>query len=194
MQHDPAPATTEENSLAGTSPSRSFQSPGTHTMKSSSNNNNGGGNNIINNIGQKVGGEDASSHHGHRIPSSSRPGSGTASPVLDRSPSPSPPGPTPVPSHPTSPSQEDHGQAEQNGMWQPNKMLKTMHQNNNNNNNMPITQVEADPSVRKARVSVRARSDAPTVSRHKNSSFIRFYSIMNLKGRIHYKGGGGGGG
>ena len=188
MQHDPAPATTEENSLAG-SPSRSFQSPGTHTMKSSSNN--GGGTSI--NIGQKAGGEDASSHHGQRLPSS-RPGSGTASPVLDRSPSPSPPGPTPVPSHPTSPSQEDHGQAEQNGMWQPNKMLKTLHQNNtNNNNNMPITQVEADPSVRKARVSVRARSDAPTVSRRKNSSFIRKYLIMNLKGRIHYKGGGGGG-
>ncbi|KAG0590349.1 hypothetical protein KC19_1G092200 [Ceratodon purpureus] len=91
----------------------------------------------------------------------SRPGSGTATP--ERSPSPSSLQATRLPiSHSPSPSQEPEQLQDQNG-WQANKAQKIAH-NISVSNGVPITQVEADPNVRKARVSVRARSDAPTMN------------------------------
>lgn len=89
---------------------------------------------------------------------SSRPGRLSESP--ERSPSPSQShghGPN---SHPSSSSQDEmlRERTENQSGWPPNKMLKTLH-----NTHVPITQVEADSGARKARVSVRARSDAPTV-------------------------------
>lgn len=71
------------------------------------------------------------------------------------------------PSHAASPSQEaDRMQegAEDQTSWRLNKVQKITH--TDVPSGVPITQVEADPNIRKARVSVRARSDAPTVRSH----------------------------
>lgn len=69
------------------------------------------------------------------------------------------------PSHAASPSQEaDRMQegAEDQTSWRLNKVQKITH--TDVPSGVPITQVEADPNIRKARVSVRARSDAPTMN------------------------------
>lgn len=89
----------------------------------------------------------------------SRPESTVASPEK-------PPSPTSFQGTPTPSSSADH----ENG-WQANKAQKIAHNTVAIPNSVPITQVEADPHVKKARVSIRARSDAPTV---------RFFSSLRF--------------
>ena len=92
----------------------------------------------------------------HKMEAESRPESGAASP--ERLPS-----ATSLPGHqsPTSPDTNL-----QSGSWQGNKVQKISHNGVMNlpSTSLPITQVEADSNFKKARVSVRARSDAPTVT------------------------------
>ncbi|KAG0579117.1 hypothetical protein KC19_4G074400 [Ceratodon purpureus] len=92
--------------------------------------------------------------HVQKIEDDSRPGSGAASPVR----SPSPTSLQGLPPSPISP------EANLQDGWQANKAQKITHNGMMVPTGTPITQVEADSNVKKARVSVRARSDAPTMN------------------------------
>lgn len=81
-----------------------------------------------------------------------------ASPERSPSPSPSPAGQRPPVSSPTSP------ETDENESWQGSNKVQKVARNNSSPGAVPITHVEADHNVRKARVSVRARSDAPTMN------------------------------
>lgn len=77
----------------------------------------------------------------------------------ERSPSPAE---RPPVSPPTSP--EADQLPENESSWRANKTQKIAHHAAAASSSAPVAQVEADPNVRKARVSVRARSDAPTMN------------------------------
>lgn len=85
--------------------------------------------------------------HVQKVEADSRPDSGAASPESSGLP--------PSPASPETSHQDG---------WQANKAQKIAHNGVMIPTGTPITQVEADSNVKKARVSVRARSDAPTMN------------------------------
>jgi hypothetical protein len=102
--------------------------------------------------------------HLQKVEADSRPDSGAASPESS--------------GLPPSPASPDH----QDG-WQANKAQKIAHNGVMIPTGTPITQMEADSNVKKARVSVRARSDAPTVSSSENPILSTSISkvILNIR-------------